>query len=149
MKVNKVEQIAKSVALQTQKWFDKPVSYQEILNPKTRYRENVVARDVWRQILYNRGFNVVEIAKLGRCDHSSVVHSMKKIRNAKSSERNMYDEIFSSIPKSISGELTHKSYVKTIEKKMEELESLVTEDHIRTKWVRVKMMDIINKIQSL
>lgn len=149
MKVNKVEQIAKSVALQTQRWFDRPVSYQEIMNPKTRYRENVVARNVWRQILYNRGFNLVEIAKLGNCDHSNVVHSLKKVRDAKNRERNMYDEIFSSIPKTISGELTHKSYVKTIEKKMEELESLVTEEYVSPKWVRVKMMDIINKIQSL
>lgn len=149
MKVNKVEQIAKSVALQTQKWFDKPVSYREILDPKTRYRENVVARNVWRQILYNRGLNVVTIAKLGGCDHSSVVHSLKRVRDAKNGERNMYDDIFSSIPKSISGELTHNSYVKTIDKKMEELESLITEDHIPTKWVRVKMTDIINKIKSL
>ena len=143
------KELATVVAKNTSNFFNKPISVDEIFNPRTRYRENVVARTIFTQLLRERGMTYMDIKKVTGEDHSTLVHRVKKYESSVHSEKMMYDHIMSEIPKSLSGTITYSNYKKSVKKLSEELMDLIEKEDLSQKWVSTKCKYLTKKLNKL
>ena len=143
-----LRELATSVAEQTSIFFDKPVHVEEIFKPRTRYRENVVARTVFAHLLREKGMTFMNIGRVTNEDHSTLIHRIKKFDNAVHTDKIMYDQILSGIPKSLSGTITYNEYRESVNSLTDEVLSLIEKEDLSQLWVSTKCKQLLNKIKS-
>lgn len=143
-----LRELATSIAEQTSIFFDKPVHVDEIFKPRTRYRENVVARTVFAHLLREKGMTFMNMGKVTNEDHSTIIHRIKKFDSAVHTEKIMYDQILSGIPKSLSGTITYNEYRDCVNTLADELLSLIEKEDLSQMWVSTKCKQLLNKIKS-
>lgn len=145
------KRLAKKVADATTEVLGRKVYAVELTSPTNRYRENVVARTIYRKILRDYGFTLHQIGKLTGCDHSTVVHSLKLYDESSGLYKRQYKTIINCLSESVRENLSYEEYENAISKWADETIDFVKEIPIKEMqgWVRAKIINEIEKCKNI
>lgn len=145
------ERLAEKVADATTALFGRRVSPLEITSPTNKYRENVVARNVYRKILKEYGLSVSQIGRMTNSNHCTVIHSLNVYDNAVGNARREYKTIMNSLSESVKRNSSYEEYEESVFEWADETIQFMKDlshDDIQG-WVRAKVIEKLEQCKKL